>query len=95
MNFEERMDALAMNLELTARDIADFRQATEAFQRNTEAFQRNTEAFQEATNRRIAQWETEKKHLDEKVDSLLDSTRMLLTVCQAHENRIERLERTA
>jgi hypothetical protein len=78
MNFEERMDALAMNLELTARDIADFRQATEA--------------FQEATDRRITQWETEKRHLDEKVDALLDSTRMLLTVAQAHENRIERLE---
>jgi hypothetical protein len=68
-----------MNLERLARDTVDFRQAT---------------------IERAAQWEVEAKfirermtHLDEKVDSLADSVRMLVTAAQAQQVRIERLER--
>jgi hypothetical protein len=37
----------------------------------------------------------EKQHLDEKIDSLTDATRMLLSAVQAHQFRIERLESKA
>ena len=86
MNFEERIDAMAMNLELTAREIADLRHATDAFQRNTEA-------FRQETAQRFAQWELQSRHADEMVADLLKSTQMLLTVAQSHENRLTRLER--
>jgi len=60
-----------MNLELTARDVADLQKAVAEMRADTAASQK-------ATADRFALWELERKHLDEKVNSLADSTRMLL-----------------
>jgi hypothetical protein len=79
MTIDERLEALTMNLELAARDIAEL--------------QKNTADFERATERRFAQWEFEKKHLDEKVDLLVDGTQNLLAAVQGQQIRIERLER--
>ena len=102
MTFEERFEALTMNLELTARDVADLQKAIAEMQKTTAEMQKTTADmqktntdFQKATVARFAQWEMEKKHIDEKVDGLVDSTKMLLTAVQAQQVRIERVERRA
>jgi chromosome segregation ATPase len=116
MTIDERLEALTMNLELTARDVADLQKAvsqmqattagiqattaemqatTAEMQAATAEMQASTAAFQKATAERFALWELESKHLDEKVDSLADSTKMLLIAVQAHQSRIERLEHRA
>jgi len=107
MTLEERFEALTMNLELTARDVAELQNAiaemrkVNAEMQKTDAilqqriadFERATEQRFAESQQRVAQWEFEKKHLDEKVDSLADSTRMLLAAVQGQQTRIERVER--
>jgi hypothetical protein len=93
MTLDERIEALTMNLELTARDVADLQKATADMHRANADLQKNTTEFQLATAARFAQWEMEKKHLDEKVDALTESTQMLLSAVQAQQGRIERVER--
>ena len=100
MTLEERFEALTMNLELTARDVAEMQKATAEMRKVNADIQQRIVDFERATaerfaenGQRFARREFEKKHLDEKVDSLFDGTRVLLAAVQGRQTRIESIER--
>ena len=86
MTFEERMDAIAMNMELMGHRLEDTRREAEERQREAEARQREWEARQHVVAIEIA-------HLREQGEVLLKATTQMLAVADAHDRRIARLER--
>ena len=86
MTFEERMDAIAMNMELMGHRLEDTRREAEERQREAEARQREWEARQHVVAIEIA-------HLREQGEVLLKATTQILAVADAHDRRLARLER--
>ena len=86
MTFEERMDAIAMNMELMGHRLEDTRREAEERQREAEARQREWEARQHVVAIEIA-------HLREQGEVLLKATTQMLAVADAHDRRLARLER--
>ena len=78
MTFEERMDAITMNLELMGHRVEDNR-------REAEARRRDWEERQKAVALEMAD-------LRERTDVLLKATTQMLAVADAHDRRIARLE---
>ncbi len=86
MTFEERMDAITMNMELMGHRLEDTRREAEERQREAEARQREWEARHHVVDIEIA-------HLREQGEVLLKATTQMLAVADAHDRRLARLER--
>jgi len=78
MTFEERMDAITMNMELMGHRLEDTR-------REAEERQREWEARHHVVAIEIA-------HLREQGEVLLKATTQMLAVADAHDRRLARLE---
>ncbi|NDJ11099.1 MAG: hypothetical protein EBY17_07890 [Acidobacteriia bacterium] len=85
MTFEERMDAITMNMELMGHRLEDTRREAEERQREAEARQREWEARHHVVAIEIA-------HLREQGEVLLKATTQMLAVADAHDRRLARLE---
>ena len=104
MTFEERMDAITMNLELMGHRLEDTRREAEerhrAWQLDAQASQREAEQRQREAEQRQREWEEcqrvvalEMTDLREQGAVLLKATTQMLAVADAHDRRIARLER--
>ncbi len=104
MTFEERMDAITMNLELMGHRLEDTRrEAAErhrAWQLDAQASQREAEQRQREAEQRQREWEERQRvvalemtDLREQGAVLLKATTQMLAVADAHDRRIARLER--
>jgi hypothetical protein len=82
MTIDERLEAVAMNLELAYRDIQELREGTRELRDTTRELRdaAGLQALEGAAQR-------------ERIDLLVTSVQNLLTVSQSHENRLQRLER--
>jgi hypothetical protein len=107
MTLDERLEAITMNLELAYRDIQDLRDMTvrnaAAIERNAATNAASIEALQTLVRTVAAAVQKNSEaifelgiHGDaqrERIDILVTTSSNLLAICQAHQNRIERLER--
>ncbi|NDJ11098.1 MAG: hypothetical protein EBY17_07885 [Acidobacteriia bacterium] len=104
MTFEERMDAITMNLELMGHRLEDTRREAEerhrAWQLDAQASQREAEQRQREAEQRQREWEERQRvvalemtDLREQGAVLLKATTQMLAVADAHDRRIARLER--
>ena len=104
MTFEERMDAITMNLELMGHRLEDTRREAEerhrAWQLDAQASQREAEQRQREAEQRQRDWEERQRvvalemtDLREQGAVLLKATTQMLAVADAHDRRIARLER--
>ena len=104
MTFEERMDAIAMNMELMGHRLEDTRREAEerhrAWQLDAQASQREAEQRQREAEQRQREWEERQRvvalemtDLREQGAVLLKATTQMLAVADAHDRRIARLER--
>ena len=104
MTFEERMDAITMNLELMGHRLEDTRREAEerhrTWQLDAQASQREAEQRQREAEQRQREWEERQRvvalemtDLREQGAVLLKATTQMLAVADAHDRRIARLER--
>jgi len=98
MNFEEKIDAMRMNLELAFHDIEALRNSIEAQRENIEALRAGFEAQRasfDADRESIRELRVASAHQYETAQVLMKATQDLLTLANQHENRITGLERRA
>ncbi len=84
-----------MNLELLGHRLVDFEAATEKRHADFEQEQKRQDAMITRLGEILIQTDTTAQHIDEKVDSLADSTLKLMTAISAQQMRIEALDRKA
>jgi outer membrane protein TolC len=105
MNFEEKLDAMRMNLELAFHDIEALRNSIEAQRAAAEAQRESIEAQRESIEAQRTSFEAERDtirelrlasaHQHETAQVLMKATQDLLTIANRHEHRITGLERGA
>jgi dsDNA-specific endonuclease/ATPase MutS2 len=105
MDFEEKMDAIRMNLELAFHDIEAQRASIEAQRASIEAQRASIEAQRASIEAQRASIEAIGVKIDslraasasqyESIQVLMKSSGDLLATAQSHERRIQGLERRA
>jgi chromosome segregation ATPase len=91
MNFEEKLDAMRMNLELAFHDIEALRTSIEAQKASIEAQRVSFEAERES----IRELRIASAHQHETAQVLMKATENLLAMAHQHDQRITGLERRA
>ena len=97
-NFEEKMDAMRMNLELAFHDIEALRNSIEAQRASIEAQRTSFEAQQksfEADRESIRELRVASAHQHDTAQVLMKATENLLAKVTQHDQRITGLERRA
>jgi chromosome segregation ATPase len=88
MNFEEKIDAMRMTLELAIHDIEAQRASIEAQRASIEAQRANIDSLREG----VRELRDASAHQYETVEVLIKSSGDLLVTAQSHERRISTLE---
>ena len=94
-NFEEKMDALRMNLELAFHDIEAMGQKIEALREASEAQRDSIESLRqgfEADRESIRDLRFASAHQQETAQILMKATESLLAMAHRHDQRISGLE---